>query len=322
MANEFIIREGFRTLGDLTVTGSLIITSGITGSIQSASLAISAGYSINANTASLVNNIASSSYSTFALSSSYSVAADNSLNYPTNSYTSTFISGGISITAAGGTGAGGLGYISPVTVINYQAATALLDRTYAPTVNTLYATPIVIPRTCTAAKIGITALVSAAPTASFLMGIYDTSNSMLPNNLLTSTQVLFTTLNSRYFSEASFSSPITLQQNEIYWLAFMCIQNAGNATYSTINWLNNATVPFINLTYNRIFNPLLGVAQPSNTNSHKQIAYYQYSIANTGSMPSTLTQTLGSITPISYGTRILANTIMTIPVGPSLYVTY
>jgi hypothetical protein len=320
MANEFIIREGFKTIGDTTITGSLIVTGSISASIQTASMAISSSYSQFANTASLVNNILSSSYSAFALSSSYAIKTDNSLSYPTNSYVSTFISGGISTAAAAN--AGGLGYISPIAVIGYQTPVTLLDRAVSPTANTLYATPIVIPRTCTAQKIGITALVSAIPTASFLMGIYDTSNAMLPNNLLASTQVLFTTLNSRYFSEANFSTPVTLQQNEMYWLAFMCIENAVNATYLTINWLNNASFPFLFLPFNRMFNPLLGISQPTATNSLKQIAYYRYSVANTGSMPNTLTQTISSITPISYGTKISAGTTFSIPVGPSLYVIY
>jgi hypothetical protein len=321
MANEFIIREGFKTLGDTIITGSLIVTGNISASIQTASIAISSSYSQFANTASLVNNILSSSYSDFALSSSYAIKTDNSLSYPTNSYVSTFISGGISTAAAAS--AGGLGYISPIAVIGYQTPITLLDRTTAPTANTLYATPIVIPRTCTTRRMGITALVSAVPTASFLMGIYDTSNLFLPNNLLTSTQVLFTTLNFRYFSDASFSSPITLQQNEVYWLAFMCIENAVNATYSTINWLNNASFPFLFSPFNRMFNPLLGVSQPTLTNSLKQLAYYRYSIASTGSMPISLPQTISSITPLSYGVKIgSGGGSMSIPVGASLNVTY
>ena len=322
MANEFIIREGFRTYGDTTITGSLTVTGNISASIQTASVALTSSYSQFAKTASLANNVESSSYSAFALSSSYAIKTNNSLSYPTNSYVSTFISGGIS--TAAGANAGGLGYISPVTVINYQATVTLLSRAVAPTANTLYATPITIPRTCTAQKIGITALVSATtPTASFLMGIYDTSNSMLPNNLLASTQVLFTTLNSRYFSEANFSTPVTLQQNEMYWLAFMCIENANVATYSSIGFNPAFTsFPFLFLPFNKIFNPLLGVSQPTATNSLKQIAYYRYSIADTGSMPSTLTQTISSITTLSYGTKVSDGNALSIPVGASLNVTY
>lgn len=321
MANEFIIREGFKTIGDTTITGSLIVTGSISASIQTASMAISSGYSQFAKTASLVNNIESSSYSIFALSSSYAIKTNNSLSYPTNSYVSTFISGGIS-TGTNANNIGGLGYISPIQVINYTTNVANTTLT-AVTTNRLYATPIVIPRTCTAQKIGITANVASSPTASFLMGIYDTSNLMLPNNLLTSTQVIFTTLNSRYFSEASFSSPITLQQNEIYWLAFMCIENAAVARYVSISYSTvGGSFPFIQLPHNRIFNPLLGVAQPSNTNSLKQLAYYQYSIANTGSMPATLTQDIGSIVPISYGLKDTTNITISIPIGASLYVTY
>jgi hypothetical protein len=68
MANEFIIKNGFRSQGNSTITGSLIVTAGITGSLQG-----------------------TASYATQALSASYAP--------PTFPYTgSATISGSLSVT--------------------------------------------------------------------------------------------------------------------------------------------------------------------------------------------------------------------------------
>lgn len=75
MANEFRIKNGFLSTGNSEITGSLIVTSGVTASLQgTASFAISSSYAQTASyvetaqTASYVLNAISSSYSTFALS--------------------------------------------------------------------------------------------------------------------------------------------------------------------------------------------------------------------------------------------------------------
>jgi len=49
MANEFIARNGLISLKDSTITGSLIVTGPITGSISSASYAATASYALNSS---------------------------------------------------------------------------------------------------------------------------------------------------------------------------------------------------------------------------------------------------------------------------------
>jgi hypothetical protein len=70
MANEFIIKNGFRSQGDSEVTGSLNVSAGITGSLLgTASFATTASYALNALSASFATQALSASY---ALTSSYS----------------------------------------------------------------------------------------------------------------------------------------------------------------------------------------------------------------------------------------------------------
>lgn len=57
MANEFVARNGVIALNNSTVTGSLIVTNGITGSLfGSASYAITSSRAISASYAPLVNS--------------------------------------------------------------------------------------------------------------------------------------------------------------------------------------------------------------------------------------------------------------------------
>ena len=51
MANEFIIRKGFKSLADSEITGSLNVTAGITGSLFG-----TASYTTNALSASYASN--------------------------------------------------------------------------------------------------------------------------------------------------------------------------------------------------------------------------------------------------------------------------
>lgn len=320
MPNEFIIRDGFDSKFNVTVTGSLNITGLIETSLLTASYAMTAGYVETALSASVTSFVNSSSYSLFSVSSSFANSTDVNLSYPTDSYTATSISGGISVAA--GTAAGGLGYISPILSFSYTT----IQQSYSiPIANVLYATPIIAPRDCTPVRIGLTAqtLSTAGGTGSVRLGIYSNSNTMLPETLLTPSniQLYWNAGTGRYFSETAITDSITLKQNEIYWLAFMAVDNPVGLAYGCMAW--SAATPWTNTPQNKFFNPLLGVATPADENSLKQLAYYRYSITNTGSMPSTLTQTIASITPISYGQKsVVSVNHATIPVGPSLYVTY
>ena len=108
MANEFIIRKGFKSLTDSEITGSLNVTAGITGSLfGTASYALTASYVTNASsfpytgsaiitgslivtgsiistlgftgslsgTASYANNALSASYALISISSSYAITS-------------------------------------------------------------------------------------------------------------------------------------------------------------------------------------------------------------------------------------------------------
>ena len=72
MANEFVVKNGLIAQNNITVTGSIISTAGITGSLLGT--ASTASYVATAQTASYVSNAQSSSYATKAVTSSYADA--------------------------------------------------------------------------------------------------------------------------------------------------------------------------------------------------------------------------------------------------------
>jgi hypothetical protein len=100
MANEFVVRNGLIAQANSQITGSLIVSNGITGSLQGtasyASQALSSSFATNANTAntaSYVLNAVSASYATQALSASFAsnaLIATSSSYATTSSFASTF----------------------------------------------------------------------------------------------------------------------------------------------------------------------------------------------------------------------------------------
>ena len=84
MANEFIARNGLISQNNSVVTGSLIVTQGITGSLQgtstTASYVLQAVSSSFATTSSFVQNAESASYVLQAVSSSFATTASFALN--------------------------------------------------------------------------------------------------------------------------------------------------------------------------------------------------------------------------------------------------
>jgi hypothetical protein len=85
MPNEFIARNGVIALNNSTVTGSLNVTAGITGSLLgTASYATQALTASNANTASYIITANTASYVLQAVSSSYSLTASNAQGGTTN----------------------------------------------------------------------------------------------------------------------------------------------------------------------------------------------------------------------------------------------
>lgn len=75
MPNEFVIGSGFIASNNSTVTGSLTVTGGITGSLLGTS-----SWASNAITSSYVLNAVSSSYSLNSTSASYALTASYALN--------------------------------------------------------------------------------------------------------------------------------------------------------------------------------------------------------------------------------------------------
>ena len=74
MANEFIARNGLIAKSDSTITGSLNVTTGITGSVFGTS-----SWASNSTTASYVQNADSSSVAILAQTSSYTLNVPNTL---------------------------------------------------------------------------------------------------------------------------------------------------------------------------------------------------------------------------------------------------
>lgn len=105
--NEFIARNGLIAQNKSTITGSLNVTGGITGSLLgTASFATTASYVTLAQTASYVVNAQTASYVTTAQTASY-VTTSQTSSYVTTSQTASFVTAsainGILPVANGGT---------------------------------------------------------------------------------------------------------------------------------------------------------------------------------------------------------------------------
>jgi hypothetical protein len=317
MANEFIIREGFLSNGSTTVTGSLIVTSGITGSLNTASYAFTASYTTNALSASITTTITSASYSTTALSSSYSIQASNIIGTVTASYllpqNTTTLS---NIILPGTASIGGILYpFNSMTILNIAQFNAVTNAQ-----GTIYLTPIAIQSSCVPIKLGVVANTSLANAGRITLGIYSGTDRMLPDALLTSASILnIGTIRTVY--TGSVSNTITLQKDQIYWLAMVMSGSAGGNSqnsYATNNFISSTS--WFGFTQNRLFNPLLGVQIPINTISLRQVAYYTTSSANQ-LLPTTLPNTTSSYTVLAYNSRSTqgGNNAGSVPFPPLIF---
>jgi len=131
MPNEFVIGSGFIATNNSTVTGSLTVTGGITGSLLGtsswASNAITSSYVLNAISASYVLNAISSSYALNATSASYSLngtsasyainstSASYSVNSTSASYSLNSTSASYALTASFAMNGGGGGATNQIT---------------------------------------------------------------------------------------------------------------------------------------------------------------------------------------------------------------
>lgn len=194
MANEFIARNGLIAKADSIVTGSLTVTGGITGSILSASYAVTSSYTQTTATASYILSSTSSSYSSTSTSASYSLTA-SFFQSPIWSPTSS-------------------SYANPLWLPgNPGTATA-------PALDTIYVSPILMNRDVTAATIGIyAAATSAGVGASARLGIYYDNGNMLPGTLLYDAGLVTTSTTTVGFLEATVNK--SLNNKSIYWVALV-----------------------------------------------------------------------------------------------------
>ena len=311
MANEFIIREGFNIVNTTVISGSLTVTGGITGSIQSASFAITSSFSTNSLTSSLITNIASSSYSITTISASFATGSNFVLSDVTRSFTLQ------KIDAIGGslTGSTG-GMISPFPgPFGWQ----VLRFNNINPIGTIYATPIAIQSTITAQKIGIVSAGGTANNAGKIdIGIYTNTDRMLPGTLIVSGTIsgsIMTTALALYTS--SLSATTVLQKDNIYWLLMSMSGSSGQNFYSTYQWNNLSTTIWSYAAQNKLYNPLLGIQIPNNNATYRQVAYYTTSSIT---LPSIMPTTTSSYSVLSYGTRLSSSTNgINIPIPPAIF---
>jgi len=101
MANEFVARNGVIALDDSQITGSLIVTNGVTGSLFGTS-----SFAINALTASYADNVpATASFATtasYAISASQAINSDNALtaSYVQTAQTASYVLNAVSASYA------------------------------------------------------------------------------------------------------------------------------------------------------------------------------------------------------------------------------
>jgi hypothetical protein len=317
MANEFIIREGLDSKKSIIITGSLTVTNGITGSLNTASYGLTASYAVNALTASLTQNILSASYVVNTTSASYASQALSVTGYTPSTYSPSNITSSYSLLI------GDLGYITPVFSCMFNHG-ILSNTNKALAANTIWLSPIHINRTGTVSRMGVACAGATTGTSgSIRLGIYTNSNAMLPDQLLfdgglNGALITPAANTSRLFYEAPVTNGPVLYAGEIYWFAMMVGGNPANISFLT---MNNAA-GFVATSQNRVFNPLLGVGIPINENALRNIAYYRYGVgsAGTSSFTSSLPQTSSAYTSSLYGTN--DGITGTIPLGPFTLLTY
>ena len=277
MSNEFVARNGFISLSGSVITGSLTVTGGLYGTTNTASYAVSSSISVNAETASYVVSVISSSYTSYAETASYAVTASV---YAKPEYTTT----------------PGIGYISPswcfFEVTGSYMSTVGLDN--------IILSPVLIHKDCTISTIGLSfASTSSLVTTTAKIGIYTDNGSMLPNTLLNNQSFGSLTTNSSSMQYKELDPPLLttfrLLAKNIYWIAVV----GDNALRLPVPTINNA-----------MYNPLLGVditgsgtAFP-NLIAIKNITNYAYPSGGAiTTLPSSLPQTAASYTVNSFNSQ-------------------
>jgi hypothetical protein len=266
--NDFILKRGFTAKSVLEVTGSLIVTSGITGSSTTASFSVTSSYSINSATASLTFLIDSSSYSFRSETSSYSYEADYVLNPNYDGWVNPDL-GSIGINP-------NVWY--PINGNSMIVAAGVITQS-------IILSPIQIYKNCTINRlISIYSHTNANATSSFF--VYTNSEKLLPENKIYQTSISGSTFGAVTGSFSPTSS-IQLEAGEVYWIG-VASQNA-SSIYA--KYFSNVVAN----TSGRIYNPILGVAVPNTSSYIQNITHYVYPIPGNidSSAPETLSQNTG-----------------------------
>lgn len=285
MANEFIIRDGVFSKNGIYITGSLTVTSAITGSLTTASYAETSSYTTYALSASLTTNVNTASYSVYTETSSYSLQTLNISGSVTSSILPQQITSIITLPATASVG-GVLFPFNASTIYTLQ-----LFNTPQNAQGIIYLTPIAIQSACTVQKLGVLCNTGTTNPGKISVGIYSGAPNMLPDTLLTSASISGLTTVRRVYT-SSVSNNIVLQKDEIYWLGMVMSGSIGASSqnsYSTTGYTAGFTQWF-GFTQNKLFNPLLGVYVPAATVALRQISYYT---------TSSVDQLLPTILPLS-----------------------
>ena len=252
----FTANNGLISRANSTITGSLNVTGGITGSFfGTASYVITSSYSLSSATASYtaVTSIDSSSYALTTVSASIASTAsavDGLFFGPTQN----------------------IGALSPNIYIGSppNANNVVLTSSY----NGTFLTPILINKPCTLVTMSIVGGATANTTCSF--GLYSNSTSSNIPQFLLAEGVLRTgaTTTPTIYNVNNFT-PIKLQANTVYWVAFLTNGGtaAGFTNFRFFSGANNQN--FISV------NPLLGNAMSV---SASNIVYPNWCIRS-GSIP-------------------------------------
>jgi hypothetical protein len=318
MPNEFIIREGFSSKGGTIISGSLTVTS-FTGSLVTASNAITSSYSVNSNTASFVQTILSSSYAPTSVSASIASVSYKTINNPPASYAPYGISSSLWTTNFGNNG-----YISSNifhTNTSYGPGSNAIRPTYS---SSIYLTPVYINKTGQLTRFAVFGglNLAAQSTGSWRVAVYSNSTVMLPKtklfeferNIATPTGSIV-----RLLYETTSSQGPVLQQGQIYWLATSVEGFVSNVTHMFL--VDSPTV--LNLpSANRMISPLLGTSMPISQNAIRNICHYKYPLTSTGSaLPNELSQSTSFYSVIGYGVDG-GNSFGTVHIGPFIKLDY
>lgn len=226
----FIANNGLISRDSSVITGSLNVTGGITASFfGTASYVVTSSYSLSSATASytVATSIDSSSYALTTVSASLALTAStvNGLFFgPTQN----------------------IGVLSPNIYIGSppNAVTIVATSSY----NGTFLTPILINKPCTLVTMSI---VGASANATCSFGLYSNSTSSnIPQFLLAEGILRIPATTTPTIYNVSNFTPIRLQANTVYWVAFLNNAVGGSTAFRFFNAANSQN--FISL------NPLLG----------------------------------------------------------------